>query len=160
MVDTNKRIVIKLTGELDTAGETANVKIIGRSIKGALANDANGMITVAAGGTPRVTYRYNIGRILATTNFPSGGYLKMAWDGAVPATIALVSTAIDINMMDNLGIINNTANTPTGNITFTTVNAGNSGAYTVVLEIYKDPRDYDQGQIAKPQDFNVRGVTP
>lgn len=161
MTDTNKRIVIKLTGELDANGETGNTKVIGQSLKGALSVDANSQVTVAMGGVPRTNYRYSIGRILSNVNYPTGGYLKLIWDGAnTQSTIALLNGPFDLNMQDNLGVMNNTANGANGNIIFTSVNAGNSGVYTVILEIYKDPRDYDQGQIAKPQDFNYPGVTP
>lgn len=160
MADTNKRTVIKFTGELDANSETANTKIIGKLLKGALSVDSNNLVTVAMGGVPRTNYRYSIGRILHTINYPSDGYLKIQWDGASPSTIALLSGYCDLNMQDNLGVMYNNANTPNGNVTFTSINAGNSGVYTVIMEIYKDPKDFDQGQIAKPQDFNVAGVTP
>lgn len=160
MADTNKRTVIKLTGELDATGEVANTKIIGQNLKGALAVDSNNLVTVAMGGAPRPTYRYNVGRIFYTINYPSDGYLKIQWDGGTPSTMVLLTDAYDLNIMDNMGVIYNNATNPNGNITFTSVNSGNSGTYTILFEIYKNPLDFDQGQIRAPQDFNVAGVIP
>lgn len=162
MLDHNKRTVIKLTGEVDALGETANTKIIGRLLSGALANDSNGMVLVTSpGAIPRTTYRYGISRIFADINpqIP-GGYLKIQWDGATPATVAVLGNACDLNIQDNLGLINNNALTPNGNITFTTVNFGANGSYNIIIELHKNPLDYNQGQIQRPQDFNIQGVTP
>ena len=159
--DTNKRTVIKLTGELDANGETNNTKIIGAQLSGALAVDSNNMVTVAMGGTPRTTYRYGIGRIVYDINLPStNAYVKLAWDGSQPATIACINDGFDLNMQDNLGLMNNNAGTPNGNITLTTVGVNSNSSYTIIIELYKNPLDYNQGQIQMPQDFNIRGVTP
>lgn len=159
LADTNKRCVLKLTGELDANGETSNTKIIGQAIKGALANDSNNLVTVAMGGTPRSNYRYTIGRIVYDVNLP--GYLKLSWDGANPSTIATLSGPGDLNIMDNLGAMNNTANVPNGNVTITTIGATTSSSYTLIIELYKNPADYDQGQTSiRKQDFNIPGVTP
>lgn len=156
MADTNTRTVIRFCGEVDAVGETANTKISGRMLKGALATDSNNRVLVASGGTPRTNYRYTIERIFYSTNFPSGGYLKLYWDGATPSTIALLNGTGDIDVLDNMGSINNTATTPNGNVGFTIVNPAANGFYNVILELRKDLKDYDAGQVEAPQAFNVR----
>lgn len=156
MSDTNKRFVIKLTGKLDANGESSNTKIIGRNITGALAVDANNMVLVANGGVPRSNYRYTIARIVYDINFPIPGYMELIWEGAnTSSTLATISNQFDLNMQDNLGNITNTANGATGNIIFNSVGSATNSSYNIVLEIHKDLRDYNAGQIQRPQDFNL-----
>lgn len=159
--DSNKRTVIKLTGKLDANGEASNTKIIGRSLPGALAVDANNLVLVSApGAVARSNYRYSVARIVGDVFVPNG-YVELLWDGANSQTsIWCLSQSGDYNMMDNLGVINNTANGANGNVIVNTAGAGANNSYSLFIEIHKDARDFNQGQIQMPQDFNVRGVTP
>lgn len=161
MSDTNKNTVIKFTGELDATGETANAKIIGRNLRGALATDSNNAVLVSKGGTPRTNYRYTIERITYDVNIPNG-YLKVSWDGGTPCTCVLLSGSGDLDINDNMGSMINSATNPNGNVTFTTVNATNNTSYTVLFELRKNNLDYDAGQVAKPSDFNFGkyGIKP
>ncbi len=155
LLDLNKRAVIKFTGTFDGSGqETANTKIIGSLLRGALAVDANNNVLVSQGGSPRSNYVYSIQRIVYDMNIPNG-YLTISFDGAVPAPAASIHAPWgDLNSQSNLGIIQNNAGTPNGNVTFTTVNAQANNSYTVLVEIIKDPSTYDMGQFARPADFN------
>lgn len=160
-VDTNKRTVLMITGALDANGESSNTKILGRNLTGALAVDANNLVLASApGAVPRVNYRYSIARIISNVNIP-GGYVTMQWSGAnSPGTIMNLSGNQDFNGEGNLGTIQNTANGPTGNIIFNAVGAVANSSYNIIVEIHKDNRDFNAGQIQRPQDFNVRGSTP
>lgn len=158
LVDTNKRSVIKLVGLFDGSGqETANVKIIGSTLFGALAQDTNNAILVANGGVARTNYNYAVERITGTI---STGYLQMQWTGGTPRTIATLSGDFDWNMQENIAPIPNNAVGPTGNIMFTTVGTAAQSHYCVTLTLHKGPNqanvacDFNMGQIGKPSDFN------
>lgn len=165
--DSNKKTVIRCIGILDGSGnESANVKIVGQNLMGALAVDSNNAITVAMGGTYRTNYRYSVNRITYDVNLPNPGYVRLDWSGAnAVAPIWLCSGKFDMNFQENLGPIMNTANGPTGNILFTTVGAPTAQSYyCITLELHKTASssgcDYDQGQIGsggrqgRPNDFN------
>jgi hypothetical protein len=160
--DSNKRAVIKCLGLLDGSGqETANVKIQGMNLRGALAVDANNMVTVAMGGTPRTNYRANVARIAYNVNIPSG-YLKIDYSGTTICNVAACAGQFDLNIQENMGSFGNPLAGATGNLLFTTVGAGPNNSYTVIIDIHKNGLDYDQGQITRPNDFGVKpfGVTP
>lgn len=158
--DNNKKIILYLTGELDANGEIANTKVIGSALPGALSVDANNNVLVANGGTPRSTYRYTVARIAHNVNIPSG-YLRMYWEGTgTNSTLYDASGNFDFNAYNNIGVIPNSANSPTGNIIFSTVNASSNCSYSIFLEIHKNNLDYNAGQILRPNDFNFGGVRP
>lgn len=164
LLDASKRTVIKLTGMFDgtTGQETANVKIVGSQLRGALAVDANNAVLVSQGGVARTSYSYSVKRLIYDINIPNG-YLLIQYTGSTaPGTIAVAHGEFDLNQVDNLGSILNNATVPTGNIEFTTSGAGANNSYTVMLEIIKDGKDFDFGQIERPADFNFGsyGVTP
>lgn len=162
ILDTNKRTVIKCVGILDGSGqESSNVKIQGQALRGALAVDANSAVTVAMGGVYRTNYRANVARIFGSVNIPSG-YLKIDYSGAPIANVYAGTGNFDLNIQENMGTIGNPLAGATGNLLFTTVGAGTNNSYTVILDIHKNGLDYDQGQIAKPSDFNFGkySVTP
>jgi hypothetical protein len=155
----NKREVVKLTGQIDANGEFGTTKIIGQNLSGALAVDSNNMVLVSACGMPRSSYRYSIARIIGDVFIPNG-YLNLLWDGANSQTsIMVLSASGDYNMQDNLGNIQNTANGFNGNIICQIAGSGANNSYTVWLELHKDPRDFNQGQVQRPQDFGGK-VTP
>lgn len=169
--DSNKKTVIRSIGVFDGSGqETANVKIIGSTLRGALAVDSNNAVTVAAGGNARANYRYGISRIAG--NVSGNGYLRLDFSGGTIGPIMTLSGAFDYNMQDNLGVIQNQAVLPTGNVLFSTTGMAAGSAYSVVIEIHKvvpanttgfpAGTDYDQGQIIAPGDFNFgpRAVRP
>ncbi len=159
--DSNKRTVIKLTGKLDANGETSNTKILGRSLPGALAVDSNNMVLASApGAVPRSNYRYSVARIVGDVFIPNG-YLELLWDGANSQTsIWILSGSGDYNMMNSLGVIQNSANGANGNIIVNTANASNFNSYSIFLELHKDARDFNQGQVgSNSNEFNQR-VTP
>lgn len=165
ITDTNKRTVIKFTAQLDANGETANVKVIGSQLRGALSQDTNNAVLVsnpansALNGVPRVNYNYSIARVYYDVWMPNG-YVVINWTGGTPGEACQCGGAFDQNFQDNLGVITNNAVGPTGNISFTTVGAAASTGYTIILELHKGPTqsntacDFDMGQVAAPSDFN------
>lgn len=165
LTDTNKRTVIKLTGQLDATGETANVKIQGRNLRGALAVDTNNAVLVSAGGVPRASYNLAVRRIVYDVGIPNG-YVTLNWDGATPGPIAILWSSYDLNLDDNLGLIRNNAITPNGNISLTATGSNTTSSYTIVIELVKNGvpgnNDFDMGQVAKPADFNFGsyGIRP
>ena len=159
--DSSKRTVIKLTGKLDANGESANTKIIGKSLPGALAVDANNLVLATApGAVARSNYRYSIARIIGDVFIPNG-YVELLWDGANSQTsIWIASQSGDFNMMDNLGVITNTANGSNGNVIVNTAGAGANNSYSLLIEIHKDPRDFNQGQVGSTSNEFTQRITP
>lgn len=159
ILDTNKRAVLKFTGVFDGSGqETANTKIIGKTLFGALAADANNRVLVSNGGTARANYNYAINRVVAIV---AGGSVQIKWDGGTPATALILTNGYcDINSQDDLGTIPNNAINPNGNVTFTSIGAVAQSAYSIQIDIRKGPNqanqacDYQMGQLTKPSDFN------
>ena len=43
----------------------------------------------------------------------------------------------------------------TGNIVLTTLGFGANSGYMIQIDMKKDPTQFDQGQIARPKDFNI-----
>ena len=168
--DSHKRTVIKCTGEFDGSGqETANVKIAGMSLSGALTADTNNNVlllttTGALNGAKRTVYRYNISRIVYDVNIPNGS-VKIYWDGANTQPTAFNATGSGYYNSDmNIAAIPNNANGANGNLLFSTSGAIANSCYSIILELHKDNRDYDAGQINTPGDFNFKpggfGPTP
>jgi len=163
LVDSSKKAVIKITGTLTNTNETSNVKIMGRTLGGALANDSNSNVLVtAAGAVPRTHYRYTVARVMGSVAIPSG-YAQLNWDGATQASMLNLSGTFDYNLSQGgLGVLINNAVTPNGNISMTTVGVSGECSYTLILELHKDGLDFNMGQVQRPQDFNHPpfGVTP
>lgn len=162
LVDSSKKAIIKITGTLTNTNETANVKIMGRNLSGALATDSNNNILVSAGGVPKTNYRYTVARVMGSVAIPNG-YAQLNWDGATPGTMLNLSGTFDYNLSQGgLGVLINNATTPNGNISMTTVGVSGDCAYTLIFELHKDGLDFNMGQVQRPQDFNHPpfGVTP
>lgn len=159
LVDTNKKTIIKFIGQLDANGETANVKVIGSQLRGALAVDTNNAVLVSQGGVARTNYNYSVARVYYDVWMPTG-YLALNWTGSTPSVICTCGGAFDQDFQDNLGVIPNSAVGPTGNISFSAFGSNTNTGYTIILELHKGPNsvntacDYDMGQIAAPSDFN------
>ncbi len=134
--ETNKKVIIKLTGQLDANG-TTNTVIQGRNFRGALAVDSNNRVLVSAGGVPRATYNYSVARIMYDVGIPNG-YVTLNWEGANTGPIAVLWSTYDLNMQDNLGLITNNAISPNGNISISTTGSVANSSYTIILELHKN----------------------
>lgn len=156
MFDTSKRTIIRLSGEFDFANsETANTKVQGRNLRGALARDTNNAVLLTApGAIARTNYDYSVSRIWGNVYVPNG-YIRIEFDGANSKSriIDLSTGTSDFDTQDTMGSINNTANGANGNIIFSVVGAGANSSYTIMMELFKGA-DFDKGQAVSPADFN------
>jgi hypothetical protein len=160
LIDTTKRTVIKRVGIFDTSGgnEVQTVWINPTQLSGIL--DANGNSwmtgnTLPAGfGANALTIKRLVYNVDAEV-----GHLQLKWQGSDSANdktiFALGVGAGDTNPNDNLPSIKNNAVSPTGNITVQTVGTTANAAYTLILELHKDNRYFDSGQLTEPGAFNA-----
>lgn len=167
LTDATKKAVIKLTGIFDGSGDESNVvKIQGRNLTGALANDVNNAVLVSNGGTPRTNYNYSIARIVYNTNITGG--VRLTWSGSPSSNAVTLSGTGDWNTEGTVSVIPNNAANATGNILLSTANSVSGSHYSIMLELHKGPNqansacDFNMGQIQRPSDFNfgTYGVKP
>ena len=167
LIDTTKRAVIKRVGIFDASGgnEIQTVMIDPRTLSGLL--NANGALyqsgnTLPAGfGANSLSIKKIVYNVDAEV-----GHLQLKWQGDTAANdktiVALGVGAGDTNPNDNLPVIWNNANQPTGNITVQTVGTTANAAYTLIIELHKDNQYYNAGQFNDPAAFNYPpyGTTP
>jgi hypothetical protein len=60
----------------------------------------------------------------------------------------------DTNPQYQFPSISNNAVGPTGNVTITTVGTTANAAYTILIELHKNNKYYDRGQLTDPAAFN------
>jgi hypothetical protein len=150
LIDTNKRALIKLTGQIDT--EMSNVTSIDVSNL-AFALNANGYI-MTSNVDPKPSYNVTIKRFFGDVNV--NGLFKLQWQGDSNNDILVLGPAyydIDLENGINAVIGNNAANT-NGDILISTVGATANNSYTIFIDLRKDSLDYDAGQTADPVAFN------
>ena len=149
--DTNKTAVFKLTGFFDGTGEETNVLKIDTSTL-TFAMNANNMI-MSANTHPKPRYRAIPTRIWYDCNIKNG-WLKLNFDSSSgDATILAVGRGqaqVDCTEAQ----VNRQEANSNGDIMLSTSGASGNDSYTIIVELRKDARDFDQGQTADPQAFN------
>lgn len=156
LIDTTKRTVIKRVGILDS-NENQTVMLDPKSLSGVL--DANGALWTTGNTLPSGfgANSLSIKRIIYNVD-AEAGHLQLKWQGDIAANdktiVALGVGAGDTNPNDNLPVITNNANQPTGNITIQTVGTTTNAAYTLIIELHKNGSYYQSGQFNDPAAFN------
>jgi len=157
LVDTTKRTVIKRVGIFDAAGNNENLTVIidPRSLSGAL--NANGAL-YQAGNTTATGFAnsaFTISRVLYNVD-AEVGHLQLKWQGTTSsATIVAAGVGVfDTNPQYQFPSISNNAVGPTGNVLITTVGTTANAAYTILIELHKNNKYYDKGQLTDPAAFN------
>jgi hypothetical protein len=154
LVDTNKRAIVKMTGTFDGTGqETGVIKIDVSSL--ALTLNANNLL-MSSNTHPKSSYRIYPTKIIYNVAIRNG-HARLFYDavgGSLDGTIATLSGAGVIDT-ENIVISNplDIANS-NGDICLSTLGAQANDAYTILIDVKKDARDYDQGQAAEPAAFN------
>ena len=158
LVDTNRRSLIKYICVSDGT-QLANTTLIDVST---LANslNANGYI-MQSNTHPKTSYRTTVSKIkgMSTVGPNSTGYMKLQWHGDSNSEIIVVgSDAFDFHSESTGGVgggsfSNPEANT-NGDILISTYGMKANDCFTLLVEVRKDGRDYDQGQTADPIAFN------
>lgn len=161
-IDGTRQVRVVLTGWFDgTDGQESQViKIDTWGLRGALSTAANGTQLLAGNGNPRSSYNVSVNRILYSMS--AGGLINLAWQGSTntPFITLAGSGSYDPARGTDL-VINpeafNGAGAPghTGNIVLTTLGFGVNTEYSIVLDMKKDPKAFNQGQIERPKDFNI-----
>lgn len=147
LIDSTNRCLIKLTGIMDGSGQvTPNVAIDVSTL--AYAANANGLVMVS-NTHPKGSYDVSIRKIWADVSMSAGNaYVKLDWQGAVSNStiITLGDGYKEINFEGTGGLIGNplsanTANT-TGDIVLSTIGGVANCAYTIILDLKKNQRDF------------------
>lgn len=156
LIDTTRRTVIKRVGILDS-NENQTVMLDPKSLSGVL--DANGALWTTGNTLPSGfgANSLSIKRIIYNVD-AEVGHLQLKWQGDITANdktiVALGVGAGDTNPNDNLPVITNNANQPTGNITIQTVGTTANAAYTLIIELHKNGSYFQSGQFNDPAAFN------
>lgn len=155
LVDSTKRALIKYTINSDGSA-AANTGLIDVSTL-AYALNTSGKI-MSANTDERSSYRVNVKRVWGQGANVNSGLVTLKWNDAANTEILAVGNGpFDINFgAEGVGgVIPNPfprANA-SGDILYSSnINAG--AFITLFVELSKDGGDYDQGQTARPSDFN------
>lgn len=166
IIDATNRARFLLTGFFDGAsGQEAHVIKIDtwNGISGALSNASNTRVLLAdAGGTQFNIAPYNVSVTRVTHTISPGAMVNLAWQGTSSNVTFLQlfgSAAIDSSQgmsqafdpsVSGLGGVGHT-----GNIVLSTTGMTANAGYMIIIDLKKDPKKFDQGQIARPKDFNI-----
>ena len=157
LVDTTSRTVIKRIGIFDNNGGDEKETVIIEPLKLFGALNANGAYYQTGNTTPAglANSAFTISRILLAVD-AEVGHLQLKWQGTTSsATIVAAGVGVfDTNPQYQLPSISNNAVGPTGNVTITTVGTTANAAYTVIIELHKNNKYYDRGQLTDPAAFN------
>ena len=162
LVDSNKRVVIKRVGLIDS-DENETIFINPLTLSGAL--NANGLPYQTGNTLPSgfANSAFTVSRVLASVDSEVGN-LQLKWQGSATST-PIVAYGVgfnDSNPQYQMPSISNDAIGPTGAITIKTVGTTANACYTVIIELHKNNQYYSSGQFTDPAAFNYPpyGVTP
>jgi len=158
LIDSNKKSVILYT-VLSDGTQQSNTTLIDVSTL-AFALNANGYI-MSSNTHPKSTYRTSIMRIVGHGKISGAAHLK--FEGDANGAVMTIGTGVtDISFDGMGGALTNAEANSVGDILISTLGLAANDAFTLIIELRKDGRDYDQGQTADPQAFNSRtnGVNP
>jgi hypothetical protein len=158
LADSNKKTVIKLTGFFtDSTQESNTARISANTLFGALDINNNLLLT---GNTAKSYYDFTVYKCWFDVNVD--GYLSLFWNGANSAPIFVMKNNGEYNTNSGQPSIKNNAISPNGDIGIETVGAVANNNYTIIIELHKNNRDYNYGQLTEPSVFNYGnyGVTP
>lgn len=153
LVDTNRHSVIKVVG---VGGGDANASLI-VAANLAYAINATGAISTS---NPKRLNRIAIKRIWGHGQMGVANSVSLRWGGNSNTSIVTFGAGqFDYNF--DSGSTQGTIEIPdqancTGDIVFTSTIGANE-SWTLFIDLKKDGRDYDQGQVADPLAFN-RGL--
>ena len=153
LVDTNRHSVIKVVG---TGGTDANVSLI-RAANLAYAINATGVVSTS---NPKRLNRIAIKRVWGHGQMGLSNNVTLKWGGnSNNAIVTFGAGQFDYNF--DAGSTQGTIEIPdqancTGDIVFSST-IGTNESWTLLIDLKKDGRDYDQGQTGDPIAFN-RGI--
>lgn len=153
LVDTNRHSVIKVVG---IGGGDANASLV-VAANLAYAINATGAISTS---NPKRLNRIAIKRIWGQGQMASANAVTLKWGGnSNSAIVTFGAGRFDYNF--DSGSTQGTIEIPdqancTGDILFTST-IGTNESWTLFIDLKKDGRDYDQGQVGDPIAFN-RGI--
>lgn len=153
IVDSTKRALLKYVFVGDGTA-AANATLVDVSAL-AFSLNANSQI-LGAGTDEKSTYRTTVKRIFG--NAKVGGFVKLQWKGDSNGEIVTINSGdFDYNfeaMGDGAVIPNPEANT-NGDILYTIETQGSNCNFTLFIDLRKDNRDYEAGQISDRGAFNA-----
>lgn len=149
LIDTNKRIVVKIVGSVDNvvAGgqETNVIKIDVSSLSQAL--NANNLV-MSANTHPKSIYRVNVKKIVFSVG-SAAGYVKVFYDNSagLDGTIAYLRGTGSVDQEGILFSNPNAAPNSNGDICVSTIGFTSNDVYTLIIEGRKEDADYYQGDV-------------
>jgi hypothetical protein len=152
IVDNNNRALIKYVILPDGTATANSILVDASSLSQAM--NANNQLMVA-NTHPRATYRTTIKRIYG--NAKANGYYSLKWHGSTNSEIITITSGIFDYNFDAAGLAasipNNEAN-PSGDILLSAFNPAAGDAITLFIDLKKDAKDFNAGQLNDPTAFN------
>jgi hypothetical protein len=152
-LEDTRKVIVKLTGQLDGSEENNPFKIKANTFSGALNTDGD---YLSSGGSSKSFYETTVNKIWYSTSNTS---VELFWSGNTASSICFINNNNEYNKMNNWLTINNNAEIPTGDIGIKTYNSKPNSHYTIILELHKNNRDYDAGWMNDPNAFNYTYYT-
>lgn len=152
IVDSSSRALIKYVILPDGTATANSVLVDVSSLSNAM--NANNQLMVA-NTHPRAEYRTSIKRIYGTAK--SNGYYSLKWHGTTNSEIITITSGIfDFNFDadgKSAAITNNESGT-NGDILLSAFNPSSGDAITLFIDLKKDAKDFNAGQLNDPTAFN------
>lgn len=150
IIDTNKKSIIKLTGFFtDDINENNSSRIQASSLNGAL--DIYGEFLTPE-KTPLPYYELSIYK--CWYNIDVNGYIILYWKNDVNTPILILNGSGEYNLNGScIPIVNSPENNSNGDIGIQSVSCINNNTYTIILELHKNNKYYNAGQLNDPNAF-------
>jgi hypothetical protein len=157
IIDSNKRTLVKYVFTAIDGTQSANTVLVDTStLAYALSNTGNVMV---ANTNPRPLYRSSIKRIFGTAR--TAGSVTLSWHGGSNSAIISFGTGnfdLNFNSMGDGAVLTNPEANASGDILVSSTGLALGDCYTLLIDLRKDTRDYDQGQSGSPIDYNKPGI--
>jgi hypothetical protein len=148
LADGPKGTIIKVVYESDGSTDSGVVLVDTANLSGAL--NTAGNIKVGVSNT-KPYYRTTVHKMFGHGQFKSGGHANVRDNANVVTTIGAGPIDLDFDIH---GLGNIAAN---GDLKLYTTSMNAGDAFTLIIQLKKDPRDYTVGQHADPVAFNIPG---
>lgn len=159
VIDNHNRALLKYVIRFDGTA-TANTLLVDASNLAFAMNTSNKIMS--SNTNPKSVYRTTIKRIFGQGQFASGFSAALKWHSDSNTDIVTIGSGIFDYGFDSQGlsaVIPITGANATGDILISGVGSIASGdAVTILIDLKKDNRDYDNGQTADPTAFNTYGI--
>ena len=135
---------------------------MGRNFGGTIERIDTRVLLTNAGGSQFNIAPYNVSVTRVEYSISPGAMVNLAWQGASSNLAFLtlfgsgdIDTTQGTTLVFDPSVTGLGAAGHTGNIVLSTMNMAANAGYTIIIDLKKDPKKFNQGQIGRPKDFNI-----